>query len=364
MATPMPPSASPPVVGGRHLQRSVSISSNEISSFSEPNFDDHRNSITLCRTFPGMNRKQLQLCRRKPDVTAAAIQGIDMAVHECQHQMKNRRWNCSSLETRHGNPFAHALMSRAGLKETAFAHSLVSAGVLYQVTRSCSAGKLPYCGCDPRFVGSGEGFEWGGCSHDIKFGENFAIDFLDSREKSGRDAQARMNLHNKRAGRLAVAHYAEKRCKCHGMSGSCQLMTCWMQTPHFRDVGNRLMEKFLEALEIRARNTNSGNVELVTRTALYAQRKRRRLPPQEELVFLEKSPDFCEPDPRLGSPGTRGRYCNRTSSGIDGCDSLCCGRGYNIRLERRTEWCNCTFHWCCYVRCQQCHSSEWVNQCK
>ncbi|XP_041477044.1 protein Wnt-10b-like isoform X1 [Lytechinus variegatus] len=346
--------------------RPYDISSNEISSFNDPDFSDIRNAQTLCRTFPGMNRKQMQLCRRMPDVTAAAIQGIDMAVHECQHQMKNRRWNCSSLEMRHGNPFAHALMSKAGLKETAFAHSLVSAGVLYQVTRSCSAGKLPYCGCDTRFVGSGEGFEWGGCSHDIKFGEGFAIDFLDSSEKSGRDAQARMNLHNKRAGRLAVSHYAEKRCKCHGMSGSCQLKTCWMQTPHFREVGSRLMEKFADALEIRARNTNSGSVELVTRarSQVSSHRKRRRFPPQEELVFLEKSPDFCVANPRLGSPGTRERYCNRTSTGIDGCDSLCCGRGYNIRLERRTEWCNCTFHWCCYVRCQQCHSSQWVNQCK
>ncbi|XP_041477053.1 protein Wnt-10b-like isoform X2 [Lytechinus variegatus] len=345
--------------------RPYDISSNEISSFNDPDFSDIRNAQTLCRTFPGMNRKQMQLCRRMPDVTAAAIQGIDMAVHECQHQMKNRRWNCSSLEMRHGNPFAHALMSK-GLKETAFAHSLVSAGVLYQVTRSCSAGKLPYCGCDTRFVGSGEGFEWGGCSHDIKFGEGFAIDFLDSSEKSGRDAQARMNLHNKRAGRLAVSHYAEKRCKCHGMSGSCQLKTCWMQTPHFREVGSRLMEKFADALEIRARNTNSGSVELVTRarSQVSSHRKRRRFPPQEELVFLEKSPDFCVANPRLGSPGTRERYCNRTSTGIDGCDSLCCGRGYNIRLERRTEWCNCTFHWCCYVRCQQCHSSQWVNQCK
>ena len=162
----------------------------------------------------------------------------------------------------------------------------------------------------------------------------------------------------------AVAHYAERRCKCHGMSGSCQLKTCWMQTPHFRDVGDRLMRKFSRALEIRARNTNSGSVELVTRSVTSGYRKKRRQPPQEELVFLEKSPDFCDPDPRFGSPGTGERYCNRTSTGIDGCDSLCCGRGYNIRLERRTEWCNCTFHWCCYVRCQQCHSSEWVNQCK
>ena len=140
---------------------------------------------------------------------------------------------------------------KAGLKETAFAHSLVAAGVLYQVTRSCSAGKLPYCGCDPQFVGSGEGFEWGGCSHDIKFGENFAVDFLDSREKAGRDAQARMNLHNKRAGRLvsknlSLISHGSSIPRCENLQlnsliitmlfgyGSCRLISSWQ----FRGLGS------------------------------------------------------------------------------------------------------------------------------
>ena len=67
---------------------------------------------TVCRSFPGMTRQQMKLCRRLPDVTAAAIEGIDNAVRECQHQLRHRRWNCSSLSTKNGNPYTHEIMRR------------------------------------------------------------------------------------------------------------------------------------------------------------------------------------------------------------------------------------------------------------
>lgn len=37
-------------------------------------------------------------------------------------------------------------------------------------------------------------------------------------------------------------------------------------------------------------------------------------------VYLESSPDYCEADPDKGILGTRGRHCNISSHGIDGCD--------------------------------------------
>ena len=61
-----------------------------------------------------------------------------------------------------------------------------------------------------------------------------------------------------------------------------------------------------------------------------------------------------------GSIGTAGRACNKTSKGIDGCDLLCCGRGYDTRRVLTTQPCNCTFRWCCAVECKTC--TQWKDE--
>lgn len=39
-------------------------------------------------------------------------------------------------------------------------------------------------------------------------------------------------------------------CKCHGLSGSCTLRTCWRKLPLFRDVAIRLKDKFDGAAKV------------------------------------------------------------------------------------------------------------------
>ena len=36
----------------------------------------------------------------------------------------------------------------------------------------------------------------------------------------------------------------KKECKCHGVSGSCSLKTCWEKLPAFRDIGDALMKQY------------------------------------------------------------------------------------------------------------------------
>lgn len=375
-----------------------------------PNLDTN----TVCMNYPYLSSAQFELCKIYPDVTASAIQGVQVAVHECQFQMKTHRWNCSTLETKNKNPEFSPVFKR-GYRETAFAHALSAAGVTHQVSTACSLGKLRSCGCDMRSHGPALNWEWGGCSHDIEFGDHFAQKFLDARV-TAKDIQAQINLHNHRAGRLAVTNNVGKKCKCHGMSGSCEMKTCWKSTADFREVGTVLKRKFYAARKVIIHNTaakalitrgskrrrnrhrskattpTSSGTDLkiknsfpessgtVTRKRKWSSRKRRRrrrkkkrrkgrryrgrFPRKTDLVYYEKSPSFCEPNPEIDSPGTSGRLCNRTGTDVDNCNTLCCGRGYNTLRVRRTERCRCKFYWCCYVLCEECVFDEWVTVCK
>lgn len=53
----------------------------------------------------------------------------------------------------------------------------------------------------------------------------------------------------------------------------------------------------------------------------------------------------------------------QTSKAIDGCDLLCCNRGYRTHRERRAERCMCKFHWCCSVHCKTCLREVDIHTC-
>lgn len=175
------------------------------------------------------------------------------------------------------------------------------------------------------------------------------------------------------------------RCKCHGMSGSCELKTCWKTAPDFRQVGKVLKNRFRSAVMVDQSNMGNGSPLILNH---YRQRKKemqrmraklkaendklKSLKPKKkkkrdiatELLYYQKSPNFCERDLSLDVAGTTGRVCNKTSTGNDGCGNLCCGRGYNMIRRRRTERCNCKFEWCCKVECETCTIEEWIPICK
>lgn len=42
----------------------------------------------------------------------------------------------------------------------------------------------------------------------------------------------------------AVIDQKSTKCKCHGMSSSCEIKTCWLSTPDFQAVGGRLKDLY------------------------------------------------------------------------------------------------------------------------
>ena len=95
-----------------------------------------------------------------------------------------------------------------GSRETAFVYAITSAGVVHAISQACSAGNLTECSCDLSPAGhtSPEGWKWGGCSDNIRYGMQFTKTFVDAPERAARSQnksiRAMMNLHNNHAGRL------------------------------------------------------------------------------------------------------------------------------------------------------------------
>ncbi|KAL0860700.1 hypothetical protein ABMA27_010041 [Loxostege sticticalis] len=310
----------------------------------------------------GLTERQRAMCHAAPAAVATLGNGLSMAYAECRAQLAGRRWNCSGVgdDPRVGHVLPLAT------REAAFTYAITAAGVTHALSEACARGDLPACACTTkrrRYTGTAEQFEWEGCG-DASFGARFARRFLDARELEA-DARSAMNLHNNRVGRKVVKEMVRNECKCHGVSGSCAVRTCWKTLLPFRAVGAALKERLRRAKHVVAEHDFRGlhSRAVSMRHPRLVVRRTGKPPRKSELVFLQKSPQYCEPDAAIGSHGTHGRHCNRTSKGEDGCETLCCGRGYNtVQLVQESK-CRCQFHWCCSVSCDTCITKTELHVC-
>ncbi|VEL07301.1 unnamed protein product [Protopolystoma xenopodis] len=176
------------------------------------------------------------------------------------------------------------------------------------------------------------------------------------------------------------------QCKCHGVSGSCEMRTCWRSLPRFRDVGTHLQELFHSAVQVEYINKHlvrksalaqfteltgeagaggEMNADALDPGAAVISKNMaaRFLPNENDLLYFSPSPNFCHHNPNHGSLGTYGRQCSETSHGMDSCEYLCCGRGHRRQTFMHEEKCECKFYWCCEVRCETCRSTKVVSTC-
>lgn len=81
----------------------------------------------------------------------------------------------------------------------------------------------------------------------------------------------------------------QRICKCHGMSGSCNVRVCWRKLPSFRDVGDTLTARYEGAFLVKMVEKKRRRIK-----KLRAVGKDIKQPNRTELVYLEESPDYCE----------------------------------------------------------------------
>lgn len=319
-----------------HSSPSSSSSSSSFSSpssSSHPSFTSHSaldtNSPNICTRIKGLSGGQEKLCMLYTDHMLHVGRGARSGIGECQYQFRNRRWNCSTVDDT--TVFGPVLAIPS--KEAAFAHAVASAGVVHSVSRGCRDGQLASCGCSnakrPKDLKSE--WIWGGCGDNIQYGYKFAQNFIDIRERESAEepgtlshGRQLMNLHNNEAGRRAVISNMKVTCKCHGVSGSCSLITCWQQLAPFRKIGDFLQERYGAATKVKP--TKKGRLKL--------HKPDQKVPTANDLVFIKSSPDYCHHNTTIGSLGTHGRVCDPESKGVEGCEIMCCGRGYNTVKTR------------------------------
>lgn len=139
-------------------------------------------------------------------------------------------------------------------------------------------------------------------------------------------------------------------CRCHGMSGTCATKTCMRKMPPFSVVGDYLQFKFQVARRVIHRKSGYGL--LVASPG----KKEPREPRSDELLYYEKSPNFCAANPALNWAGTLGRECVLSSDPRqrDSCDVLCCKRGHYMLYDSTVVQCNCRVESFTSVICDMC----------
>ncbi|XP_063605881.1 protein Wnt-9a-like [Penaeus indicus] len=189
----------------------------------------------------GVDGRGWRMCTRSPEIAGVMLEAAWVSVVHCQRVMQYERWNCSLGHSR-------LMMVKKVYRETALLQGLSAAALTHVVARACASGRLTRCSCDESTVTRTENmrvWRWGGCGDNLAYGTRFARRLFVGRTKKrkktkngkssrrSRDFKSRIDAHNAFAGMKVVQEATNSACKCHGVSGSCAMKTCWPQLPSF-----------------------------------------------------------------------------------------------------------------------------------
>lgn len=152
------------------------------------------------------------------------------------------------------------------------------------------------------------------------------------------------------------------RCKCHGVSGSCSMKTCWRVISTMREIGQILKSQHINALRVSIEHRSIGPAVLRTVGS-------NSMTPMldNHLVYIKTSINYCiknrnytigrECAPRdllkkvkLGLPLPAGQINKEAPV----CEDICCGQLFRLDRTVSSYYCNCRFIWCCDILCDIC----------
>ncbi|XP_051859043.1 protein Wnt-4 isoform X1 [Drosophila albomicans] len=301
-----------------------------------------------CRYMPATRRQNHQ-CRKETGLPGTLNEARKLATQHCEDQFRYDRWNCS-IETRGKRNIFKKLY-----KETAFVHALTAAAMTHSIARACAEGRMTKCSCGPRKQNrADQDFQWGGCNDNLKHGKRVTRSFLELRGGDG-DEVTEILRHDSEVGIEAVSTLMKDKCKCHGVSGSCSMKTCWKKMADFNATATLLRQKYNQAIR---KAPNQRTMRQAPASRMKKPKQRRKQQQQQSkyttLYYLETSPPFCAV--------TKDRQCLHP----DNCANLCCGRGYVTRVFKQVEKCRCRFNngRCCQLVCDFCQHYEDKYFCK
>lgn len=153
----------------------------------------------------------------------------------------------------------------------------------------------------------------------------------------------------------------QQECRCIGLSGACNARYCYKTLSPLSVSTSWLKKRYDIAKKVRASRLRKrdGNGRLVTY-------ENSTPPGKHDLIYLLDSPNYCLNERKTGSLGTTGRQCNacNSTSGLNSCEDMCCGRGYNTYVEQTEKNCKCKFQFCCDVKCKKCLEKRVIHRCK
>ena len=194
-----------------------------------------------------------------------------------------------------------------------------------------------------------------------------------------RDSRALMNLHNNRVGRKAVQKLMRHQCKCHGVSGACNVRTCWTTLPEFAEVNTtKQNQHFIDFSSIFLINCRSVLIWSKNMTFRWKSLRTHRALNWSRLTTWTTTARAARPNHltlmissiwstrRITAPSTRrpdpsARQDDPVTRRLKGSTAVICfGRGYDTRRVLVTQPCQCTFKWCCSVECKTC--THWKDE--
>jgi hypothetical protein len=108
-------------------------------------------------------------------------------------------------------------------------------------------------------------------------------------------------MHNNHVGRESVINKMKIKCKCHGVSGLCEMKTCSRNLPSSRVVGDQLKESFRKIIQVD-----------YSENKLVPKYPSKEMFVEVDMLYINESPDHCDHDFHKGTLGTSGRICNQT----------------------------------------------------